>query len=129
MWNKGVFLFILGSMTLGACQAIDTPVAVPARLLVADSPVSAQAREELQNAISLMLGTQITVANNTLSTSSEFVYARTPRVDAQGQLFQGRVIEQPQIFKLMKIGNACWLHHTNSGKKIELHQARCIAEK
>jgi hypothetical protein len=128
MRNKAVFLFILGAMALGACQAIDSQTPVPARLLVDGATVSDQVGEELQDTISLMLGTRVTIASNTLTTSSTFAYARAPRINAQGQLLQGRVIEQPQIFKLMKIGNACWLEHTNSGKKIKLHQAQCIAE-
>ncbi|MDO8652515.1 MAG: hypothetical protein Q7R66_10020 [Undibacterium sp.] len=120
-------LFILCSAVLGACQAVTPPAsaAVAARLL---SP-SPQARQELSLATAKLLGIPgVTLAEQTLLDSSQFAYARKPRHDAAGQLLQGRVIEQPAIFKLELRGQQCWLVYPQKARETLLTQAKCVAE-
>lgn len=122
-------LFILCSAVLGACQAVTPPasasVVVAARLL---SP-SPQARQELNLATAKLLGIpSVSLAEQTLVDSSQFAYARKPRYDAAGQLLQGRVIEQPAIFKLELRGQQCWLVYPQKARETLLTQAKCVAE-
>lgn len=121
---------MLGALgSLGACQALALPEQVPARLSLADGEAQQTAQKELRETVASMLGVSaVSLADNTLTDSSQFSYARTPRYNASGQLLQGRVIEQPHIFKLMIRDQACWLIHQNSGKQALLPHAKCIAE-
>lgn len=120
-------LGVLGK--LGACNALALAEQAPARLLLTDGEAQQEARKELREAVASMLGVSaVALADSTLTDSSQFSFARTPRYDASGQLLQGRVIEQPHIFKLVKRNKACWLIHQNSGKQLRLIHAKCIAE-
>jgi outer membrane protein TolC len=88
-----------------------------------------KAQLELHKAMVRMLGVrEINLSENTLTESSQFTYARTPRFDASGQLLQGRVMEQPHIFKLVLRDKTCWLIHQNSGQQTLLVHAKCVAE-
>lgn len=125
--NRSAFSILC--LILGACQATGLTSQVPARLLIDNTEAQTQIQQELQEAVARMLSVrEIHLAENTLTDRSQFVYARTPRVDASGQLLQGRVVEEPQIFKLVMRDKACWLIHQNSGQQTLLTYAKCIAE-
>lgn len=125
--NRSAFSILC--LILGACQAAGLTSQVPARLLIANTDAQKTTQQELQEVVARMLGVrEIHLAENTLTDRSQFVYARTPRFDASGQLVQGRVIEQTQIFKLVIRDKACWLIHQNSGQQTLLIHAKCVAE-
>lgn len=120
---KRYFFYLVCSMSVGACQAVTPPV--PARLL---SP-GKEVRQQLQDAVARSLGlATVTLADSTLTESSYFSYARTPRRDASGQLLQGRVVEPAHVFRLEIRGQECWLIYQNTRQQTLLKNAECVAE-
>lgn len=121
--QSAVFLFFCS--VLGACQAVSPLPGVAARLQAPDQA----ARQELRQVSAKFLGlVSIDLTDNTLIDSSQFAYARTPRYDANGQMLQGRVLEQPHIFKLQIRAQQCWLIYENKAQEVQLKQAKCVAE-
>ncbi|MBI3285100.1 MAG: hypothetical protein HYZ65_09680 [Burkholderiales bacterium] len=118
-------LYLICGMSVGACQAVTPPAQAPARLR---SP-SKEVRQQLQDIVAKSLGVgAVTLAENTLTDSSQFSYARTPRRDSSGQLLQGRVIEPAHVFRLQIRGQECWLIYQNTGQQTLLQHAECVAE-
>ena len=125
MKTSHVVLFLMSCVALGACQAVSSPISVAARL---QAP-SKEAQQQLREVTAKMLGLNaVTLEEHTLTNSSQFVYARTPRYDASGQLLQGRVIESVHIFKLVIRNGECWLIYQNKDQQALLSLAKCIAE-
>lgn len=121
-------LFLAGSIPMSACQAVDPPLPVAARLV---SP-TAEARQQLREVTAKFLGLgAVVLAEDTLTKNSQFMFSRTPRYDASGQLLQGRVKEQGQLFKLVLREDGCWLMYENKQNKnqqAKLSLAKCVAE-
>jgi hypothetical protein len=117
--------FLIGTTTVSACLAADPQNSVPARL---DSP-SPEVRQQLRDVTAKMLGlSTIVMAENTLTKDSRFIFIRTPRFDASGQLLQGRVIEPGHIFKLVLHEDGCWLIYQNKNQQEKLTLAKCVPE-
>jgi hypothetical protein len=113
---------VLTSLILAACQSSTVPLETTA-VLVAPT---AQVQQQLSAAVAKMLGiANVTLADNALIASSYLAIERVPRTDASGQLLQGRVLEKPNTFRLLIKGQACWLEHVNTGKRMLLVDARC----
>ncbi len=113
---------VLTCLILAACQASTVPLETTA-VLVAPT---AQVQQQLSAAVAKMLGVaSVTLADNALTASSYLAIERVPRTDASGQLLQGRVLEKPNTFRLLIKGQACWLEHMNTGKRMQLVDARC----
>lgn len=113
------------SACLASCEAASTSISVPARLV---SP-NAEVRQQLRETTAKMLGlSAVVLAENTLTTASQFVISRTPRHDAAGQLLQGRVIEPGHIFKLVLRDNGCWLIYQIKDQQALLSLAKCVPE-
>ncbi|MES2047183.1 MAG: hypothetical protein V4447_02200 [Pseudomonadota bacterium] len=121
-------IFFAGVAASKLALAYSPPVSVPARL---QSP-SAEVRQELREVTAKMLGMNtVVLAEDTLTRASQFVFARTPRIDASGQLLQGRVIEQVQVFHLVLREDGCWLTYRdkqNKDQQAKLSLAKCVPE-
>lgn len=118
-------LFLIFCMLLDACQAATLPISVAARLQAPAEEVQQQLREVTAKMLEL---NSVNLEKNTLTNSSQFVYARTPRYDATGQLLQGRVIEPGHLFKLVLRDGKCWLVYQNKNQEALLDLAKCVAE-
>ncbi len=124
-------LFLVGLTAAKFASADNPPLSVPARL---QSP-SAEVRQELREVTAKMLGlSAVVLAEDTLTRASQFVIARTPRIDANGLLLQGRVIEQGHVFQLVRRDDGCWLTYQNKQNKqnkdqqVKLSLAKCVPE-
>ena len=117
--------FLIFCMLLAACQAATLPISVAARLQAPAEEVQQQLREVTAKMLGL---NSVNLEKNTLTNSSQFVYARTPRYDATGQLLQGRVIEPGHLFKLVLRDGKCWLVYQNKNQEALLDLAKCVAE-
>lgn len=124
-------IFFAGVAASKLALAYSPPVSVPARL---QSP-SAEVRQELREVTAKMLGlSAVVLAEDTLTRASQFVIARTPRIDANGLLLQGRVIEQGHVFQLVRRDDGCWLTYQNKQNKqnkdqqVKLSLAKCVPE-
>lgn len=118
-------LFLIFCMLLAACQAATLPISVAARLQAPAEEVQQQLREVTAKMLEL---NSVNLEKNTLTNSSQFVYARTLRYDATGQLLQGRVIEPGHLFKLVLRDGKCWLVYQNKNQEALLDLAKCVAE-
>jgi hypothetical protein len=121
-------LLCVSSAIFSVCHAADTQLSVPARL---QSP-NAEVRQELREVTAKFLGlSKVVLAEDTLTNASQFMFSRTPRYDASGQLLQGRVTEAGHIFKLMLRVDGCWLtyqHQQNKEQQEKLSLAKCVPE-
>ena len=88
-----------------------------------------KSRAALSEAVSIGLnGAQVTVADLALTQSSELSIERTVRRDSEGHPVQGRVIEEPERFRLVRSGADCVLIHERTGTRYRLVETECAPE-
>jgi hypothetical protein len=96
-------------LLLPACETSSASQDIPA-LIVDPTPAS---RAELQLAVARALhSSPIPLADDALTRSSLLPIDRMPRRDSQGRLLNGLEIgRKPEMFRLVKHGDACVLIH------------------
>ena len=106
------FALLLAACLLSACQMTS---AHPAQAAVLTDPDEA-VRQELRQAIQAISGfARVTPANSDLTRSSELVIERKQHHTVNGDLLQGRDLEQPQRFALqLQDGQCCLLHRASA---------------
>jgi hypothetical protein len=118
-WKLGV---TWSGLLLGACQAVTAQTEKDA-LLVNPGPV---AQQELSAVIAQMTGSSsVKLSEKDLTESSYLTVERVHQYDNRGELIQGRDLEKPHSFHLIKQGAACWLVYVNTGQRSVLSKARC----
>lgn len=114
----------LGVVLSFACRTTRAAAEEPARV-VRPSP---QSHAELVKAVSSALGgASVTLREDALTHESWLSIERLPRRDPQGRLAQGRIIEMPERFNLVRSGDKCVLIHERTGKRMDLAGVDCIA--
>ncbi len=89
---------------------------------------SPQGLAELTAIVSAALDKKnVTLAQNTFTTSSMLVIERKPRRDSSGQLIMGRSYEIPQKFDLVLNQGSCYLLHERSNRRWLLRKSECKA--
>ncbi len=107
---------------LSACQSVNAQVEQDALLL----KTSPEIQKELTETIAKMLGLKSALLNaDDLVKSSYLPFDRVKLRDQNGLLMQGLETEKPQVFKLIKKGDACWLLHLNTDRRELLSKAQC----
>lgn len=103
-----------------AAQAADTPA-----VLIAVDPA---ARAALTAAVSeLLQGAQVTLPTEVLLHDSWFTVERARVRRADGQLLNGRILERPEQFQLIKAQHQCVLVQRGSGRRRVLSALACRA--
>jgi hypothetical protein len=88
----------------------------------------ASTRAALESAVSEMLrGVKVTLAEDALLRNSWLTVERGRARDATGQLRNGRILERPEQFQLVKEQGRCVLVHSSSGQRKVLESVDCRA--
>ena len=107
---------------LAGCQMSTAQSARPALLVDPD----ADARQELRQALMDLSGfVRVDLLDTDLTRSSELVLERRHQHTSNGDLIQGRDLEMPQRFQLLRQDGQCWLVQLASGQRKLLLRARC----
>ena len=89
---------------------------------------TAASREELARVVSGALhGAPVRLAEDALTKESLLIIERTPMRGANGVPVEGRVMEKPEQFELVKSGCQCILIHRRAGERHVLTRTTCTA--
>ena len=109
-------------VTLPACRAWAEPWGAAA---VITHPTAAS-RADLERAVSLALhGLHVRLADDALTRQDLLIVARAQARDSRGLPLNGREIERPQHFRLLRRRSQCVLLHVESGKARVLKHTTC----
>lgn len=115
---------ILVALALAACQSMATGNDVAARI---SKPTDAS-RAALQNAVNDALHTNVMLADDALTSSSNLSIERSPPRSLQGQTATGRNMDPPIRFQLVMNDSVCILIDTRDESRHPLDNTTCIAE-
>lgn len=116
------FLQFILILLLGACQTVNAQLEQDALLLQA----SPEVQKELIETVAKMLALKsVLLSAEDLTRSSYLPFDRVKLRDQNGLVMQGLETAKPQVFKLVKKGDTCWLLHLNTDRRELLLQAKC----
>lgn len=115
---------MIAAFASSACQTMAADYDRPARIVNADEV----SRTALQAAVSQALGTEVLLAKSALTDSSLLTIERWPAGKLDNPVPQGRILEGPVRFQLMRSGNACVLVRQNDRSRYVLTDTECEAE-
>lgn len=113
----------LALMFLG-CQTLATDDDVAARIT---NPTDAS-RKALQNAVNNALDANVTLADDALTDSSVLTIERNPPRSMENLPAQGRNMDLPMQFRLVRNNGDCVLIYTADDSRRKLSDTSCIAE-
>jgi hypothetical protein len=118
-------LLILALAALPPGCVLAQPQGVPA---IITHPTAAS-RAALERAVSQILsgGAPVRLAPDALTRQSLLIIGRAQARDARGLPLNGRELERPQHFRLLRRGSKCVLLHVESGKSRLLAHTTCRA--
>ncbi|HNP34234.1 MAG TPA: hypothetical protein PKK10_00160 [Woeseiaceae bacterium] len=96
----------------------------PARIVDA----SDESRAALQQVVNEVLRTEVLLADDALTNSSVLTIERNIPRRIDGQPAQGRNMDTPIQFRLVKNGDACVLIESRDGARHYLPHTKCAAE-
>jgi hypothetical protein len=109
-------------MALPACRTWPAARAAPA---IVTHPTAAS-HGDLERAVSKALGgAPVRIADDALTRDSSLVIGRAQARDARGLPLNGRELERPQHFRLLRRGSRCELLHVETGKSSVLAHTTC----
>lgn len=115
-------LAVTAALLIGACAQAPTHADEPA-VIVDASP---QSRAELRVAVMQALGIDdVTLADDALTRSSTLWVERAAVRDTSGRQLEGRSLERPEKFSLVRTTDQCVLVHERTGRKYPLVRTRC----
>ena len=101
-------------LVLSACSDLHAQAAMPALIVNA----TAASRAELSHAMSDALhGWPVAIAEDAFTRDSVMWIERTSPRGAQGRQMQGRELDRPEKFQLIKEGTRCLLIHERTGQR------------
>jgi len=111
-------------LSVSACELKLAQKEMPALI---DHPTS-QSRAELKQIVSTALnGAPILLADDALTRESVLIVERVRPRDAHGILLNGRELERPEHFRLVKSGKRCFLVHEHTSRYWPLRSTACRA--
>ena len=111
-------------LMLSGCQTVDADLDRPARIVNAD----ADSRAALQAVVNEALGTEVMLADTALTDSSLLTIERWPAGTMDNPVPQGRILEKPIQFQLVRNGDDCVLVKKSDGSRYLLSDTDCEAE-
>ena len=111
-------------LMLSGCQTVDADLDRPARIVNSD----ADSRAALQALVNEALGTDVMLADTALTDSSLLTIERWPRGTMENPVPQGRILEKPIQFQLVRNGDDCVLVKQSDGSRYLLSDNDCEAE-
>lgn len=114
------FILALG-MAIGGCALGGEKADVAATI---DQPTAAS-RAELQEAVDAALGSNVALADDTLTRNSMLTIERDALRDSSGRRIEVREREGPERFRLIKRGSRCVLIHERTQQETILRSTTC----
>lgn len=119
-WPGTLLVFTL--IALPACDSWPALRAHPALITHA----TAASRADLERAVSQAFGgARVRLADDALTHDSLLIVGRAQARDARGLPLNGRELERPQHFRLLRRGWHCVLLHVETGKSSALLHTEC----
>lgn len=119
--HKKIFAMTIAFL-LSACASSQAQTDAPALI----TQPSTASRAELLTAVTSALNvSNVTLADDALTQSSTLTIERTGLRDASGRQLNGRDLDKPELFQLVKNGTHCVLIHQGSGKRFDLAKTTC----
>lgn len=116
------FLLLSCAILIAGCESLMAQTEHDALLNVGDTASVAHTQQELSATIAKMIKvSKLRLGSDELSKTSMLTVERSQLRDASGLLMQGLETEEPNVFKLVKRGDACFLIHLKTGKREELN--------
>lgn len=113
---------VAAAVVLAACVSTPSRSDEPA-VITAPTPAS---RQELARVVSAALhGAPVTLADDALTKESRLIIERAGIRDANGVPIDGRVMQKPEQFQLVKSGSQCVLIHRRAGERHALTHTTC----
>jgi hypothetical protein len=116
----GTILFVV---MLG-CQTVEPDYDKPAHIIDVDDA----SRSALQQAVNAAIGTNVTLADNALTDTSLLTLENRPPRTMENPNPQGRIMEIPIQFQLIKNGNDCILIDQRDRSRQVLSGTSCETE-
>ncbi len=117
-------LIVVLFLSLTGCQTLATDDDVAARI----TNPTADSRAALQEAVNDALDTDVMLADDALTDTSVLTIERNPPRSMENLPAQGRNMDGPMQFRLVKNGDDCVLIYTNDDSRRKLANTRCTAE-
>jgi len=115
-------LLVFALIALPACRAWPAAPGHPAVIVHA----SAASRADLERAVSEAFGGKpVRLADDALTRDSLLVVGRAQARDARGIPLNGRALEHPRHFRLLRRGSHCILLHVETRKSSVLMHTQC----
>ena len=111
-------------LMLSGCQTVDADNDRPARVVDPD----AASRAALQTAVNEALNTEVLLADDALTESSRLMIERWPRGTMENPVPQGRILERPIQFQLVRNNGDCYLVKQSDGTRYLLRGVSCEVE-
>ena len=123
MRTTAKMLLVLALAGLPPCRVLAEPWGAPA---IITHPTAAS-RAALERAVSQALthGAPVRLAPDALTRQSQLIVGRAQARDARGIPLNGRELERPQHFRLLRRGSKCVLLHVETGKLRLLAHTTC----
>lgn len=115
---------IVSAFGIVGCQTVVTDHDQSARIVNPDSA----SRAALQRTVDLALGTHVTLSDSALTDSSILTIENRPPPTMENPVPQGRIIEMPIQFRLVKNGEQCILVRQSDRSRYVLDDTTCIPE-
>ena len=112
------------AITLVACQTVATEHDKPARIIDSDE----SSRAALQQTVNAALHTEVVLADDALTNSSQLFVERVVPTTMEGSPAGGRTMEKPFEFQLVIYGDDCVLIDQRDSTRYVLQDTSCIAE-
>lgn len=113
-----------GLIFIAGCQTMATTDDVAARI----SKPTAASRAALQNAVNDALNTNVMLADDALTTSSNLSIERNPPGSMQGRTATGRNMDPPIRLRLVMNDSVCILIDTRDETRYPLDNTTCVTE-
>ena len=111
-------------LLLSGCQTVDADNDRPARIVDPD----AESRAALQKAVDEAFGRKVMLADDALTETSLLTIERWPAGTIDNPVPQGRILERPIQFQLVRNDGDCYLVKKSDGSRYLLRGARCEVE-
>ena len=111
-------------LMLSGCQTVNADNDRPARIVDPD----ADSRAALQTLVNEVLGIEVMLADTALIGSSLLTIERWPSGTMENPVPQGRILEKPIQFQLVRNDGDCYLVKKSDGSRYLLRDVRCEAE-
>lgn len=123
---KGMIAIVVSPLLLGlaACQTYNSDDDISARIVES----SATSRAELQRAVNDAVGSEVTLADDALTMGSSLTIEQKQPATMQNPRPQGRVLDMPIQFRLVRNRGHCFLIDQRDGTRLLLESTRCVAE-